>query len=131
MCGRAPPHTALTIRVVPVILVAGLITTTHAYVAHPRCTSGRGWAGGFSCAFNTYQQCLENARLYAGNCAWPTPRSIRSRRSNRAPLRPKAADAGVRPAASRSGARSAGSQSNASETATPETKTAITSVRSS
>ena len=89
MCGRAPPHTALTIRVVPVILVAGLITTTHAYVAHPRCTSGRGWAGGFSCAFNTYQQCLENARLYAANCAWPTPRSIHSRRSNRAPLRPK------------------------------------------
>ena len=68
MCGRAPPHTALTIRVVPIILVAGLITTTHAYVAHPRCTSGRGWAGGFSCAFNTYQQCLENARLHTANC---------------------------------------------------------------
>jgi len=130
MCGRAPPHTALTIRVVPVILVAGLITTTHAYVAHPRCTSGRGWAGGFSCAFNTYQQCLENARLYDADCV-AHPAIDRSRRLNRVPLSPTGADAGVRPAASRNGARSAGSQSNASEIATPETKTAITSVRSS
>jgi len=37
----APP--ALTIRAVPVILVAGLSTTSHAHVAHPWCTSGRGW----------------------------------------------------------------------------------------
>ena len=68
MCGRAPLHTALTIRAVPVILVAGLITTSYAHVAHPWCASGRGWAVGFSCAFDTYQQCLENARLYTADC---------------------------------------------------------------
>ena len=44
------------------------ITTSHAYVAHPWSTSGRGWAVGFSCAFDTYQQCLENARLHTANC---------------------------------------------------------------
>ena len=68
MCGRALPRTALTIWAVPVILDAGSITTSDAYVAHPWCASGRGWAGGFSCAFDAYQQCLENARLYTANC---------------------------------------------------------------
>ena len=65
---RARADTALTIWAVPVILVAGLITPSHAHVAHPWCTSGRVWAGGFSCAFDTYQRCLENARPYTANC---------------------------------------------------------------
>ena len=45
-----------------------IFTTSHAHVAYPWCTSGRGWAGAFSFAFDTYQQCLENARLYTANC---------------------------------------------------------------
>ena len=56
MRARAAPP-ALTIEAVPVILVAGLSTTSHAHVAHPWCTSGRGWGPR-----------LENARLYTANC---------------------------------------------------------------
>ena len=126
MRARAAPP-ALTIRAVPVILVAGLITASHAHVAHPWCASGRRWAVGFSCAFDTYQQCLENARLYDADCV-AHPAIDRSRRLNRVPLSPTGADAGVRPAAAQ---RAPAPQSSASEIATPETKTAITSVRSS
>ena len=62
------PDSAISVWVTPIILTFGLVTTRDAYVAHPWCTSGRGWSGGFSCAFDTYQQCLENARLYTANC---------------------------------------------------------------
>ena len=84
MRARAAPP-ALTIRAVPVILVAGLITASHAHVAHPWCTSGRGWGPR-----------VENARLYTANCV-ANPAIDRSRRSNRAPLGRIGADAGVRP----------------------------------
>ena len=33
---------------------------------------GRGWAGGLSCGFDTYEHCLENARLINANCV-PNP----------------------------------------------------------
>jgi hypothetical protein len=62
------PDSAISVWVTPIILTFGSVTTRDAYVAHPWCTSGRGWSGGFSCAFDTYQQCLENARLYTANC---------------------------------------------------------------
>jgi hypothetical protein len=62
------PDSAISVWVTPIILTFGLVTTSDAYVAHPSCTSGRGWSGRFSCAFDTYQQCLENARLYTANC---------------------------------------------------------------
>lgn len=53
---------------VALALLLGLATTSEAYIEHPWCTSGRGWAGGFSCGFDTYEQCLANARLYTTNC---------------------------------------------------------------
>ena len=80
------------------------ITTSHAYVAHPWSTSGRGWAGGFSCAFDPYQHCLENARLSTANCVAnpaidPLPQ-VESR-----PAQPKGRGCG---SSARSGAKSAG-----------------------
>jgi hypothetical protein len=45
---------------------------SEAYIAHAWCTSGRGWAGGLSCGFDTYEHCLENARLINANCV-PNP----------------------------------------------------------
>jgi hypothetical protein len=51
-----------------IAVLCGLVTRSEAYIEHPWCTSGRGWAGGTSCAFDTYEHCLENARLYTANC---------------------------------------------------------------
>ena len=98
------PDSAISLWVTPIILTFGLVTTRDAYVAHPWCTSGRGWSGGFSCAFDTYQQCLENARLYTANCV-ANPAIERSRKSNRAPLGRSGADATARHAASTRPAR--------------------------
>jgi hypothetical protein len=66
--GRLLPNTTIGVRAALIALMFCVVPTSEAYVAHPWCTSGRGWAGGFSCSFDTYQQCLENARLYTANC---------------------------------------------------------------
>ncbi len=54
------------------LLALGLMAQSEAYVAHAWCTSGHGWAGGLSCGFDTYEHCLENARLINANCV-PNP----------------------------------------------------------
>jgi hypothetical protein len=54
------------------ILAVGPSMESKAYIAHAWCTSGRGWAGGLSCGFDTYEHCLENARLINANCV-PNP----------------------------------------------------------
>lgn len=62
----------------PAIFCATLLVATgssaesQAYVPHAWCTSGHGWAGGLSCGFDTYEHCLENARLINANCV-PNP----------------------------------------------------------
>jgi hypothetical protein len=61
-------NAAISVSAAPIVLILGLASTSEAYIEHPWCTSGRGWAGGFSCAFDSYQQCMENARLYTANC---------------------------------------------------------------
>jgi hypothetical protein len=50
------------------LVVVGPGTQSDAYIAHAWCTSGHGWAGGLSCGFDTYEHCLENARLINANC---------------------------------------------------------------
>ena len=53
-------------------IAIGPSAESDAYIAHAWCTSGRGWAGGLSCGFDTYEHCLENARLINANCV-PNP----------------------------------------------------------
>jgi Protein of unknown function (DUF3551) len=54
------------------LMAGGPSVESEAYIAHPWCTSGRGWAGGLSCGFDTYEHCLQNARLINANCV-PNP----------------------------------------------------------
>ena len=54
------------------LIALGPSVEGKAYIAHAWCTSGRGWAGGLSCGFDTYEHCLENARLINANCV-PNP----------------------------------------------------------
>jgi hypothetical protein len=65
---RALPITVVGVSAAAIVLVLSLASTGEAYIAHPWCTSGRGWAGGFSGSFDSYQQCMENTRLYTANC---------------------------------------------------------------
>jgi hypothetical protein len=59
---RAGRHTLFGVALIG--FVCGFVQPSDAYIEHPWCTSGRGWAGGTSCAFDTYEHCMENARLY-------------------------------------------------------------------
>jgi Protein of unknown function (DUF3551) len=54
------------------LVVVGSSLESEAYIAHAWCTSGHGWAGGLSCGFDTFEHCLENARLINANCV-PNP----------------------------------------------------------
>jgi hypothetical protein len=54
------------------LLAVGSSVESEAYIAHAWRTSGHGWAGGLSCGFDTYEHCLENARLINANCV-PNP----------------------------------------------------------
>jgi hypothetical protein len=54
------------------LIALGPGVESEAYIAHAWCTSGRGWAGGLSCGFDTYEHCLANARLLNANCV-PNP----------------------------------------------------------
>ena len=40
--------------------LAGLTTPSKAYIDHPWCTGGGGWAGALTCSFNSYEQCKAN-----------------------------------------------------------------------
>jgi len=66
MLGRARRHTLFGTALIG--FVCCMAQPSDAYIEHPWCTSGRGWAGGTSCAFDTYEHCMENARLYTANC---------------------------------------------------------------
>jgi len=53
-------------------LMAGLIgfaLPARAYIDHPWCTGGGGWAGALTCSFDSYEQCKANARSCVANPA--------------------------------------------------------------
>ena len=66
------PKTSAAIFCATLLIAFGPGVESEAYIAHAWCTSGRGWAGGLSCGFDTYEHCLENARLINANCV-PNP----------------------------------------------------------
>jgi Protein of unknown function (DUF3551) len=66
------PKTSAAIFCATLLIAIGPSGESEAYIAHAWCTSGRGWAGGLSCGFDTYEHSLENARLINANCV-PNP----------------------------------------------------------
>jgi len=53
-------------------LMAGFIgfaPPAVAYIDHPWCTGGGGWAGALTCSFDSYEQCKANARSCVANPA--------------------------------------------------------------
>jgi hypothetical protein len=66
------PKTSAAIFCATLLSALGSGVESKAYIAPAWCTSGRGWAGGMTCGFDTYAHCLENARLSNANCV-PNP----------------------------------------------------------
>jgi hypothetical protein len=59
----------------------GFAAPSKAYIAHPWCTGGGGYAGALTCSFDSYQQCLANARTCIANPAVsPLPQAEQSPR---------------------------------------------------
>jgi Protein of unknown function (DUF3551) len=55
--------------------LTALATPANAYIDHPWCTGGGGWAGALTCSFDSYEQCRMNARSCVANPAvTPLPR---------------------------------------------------------
>ncbi len=60
----------------------GSATRAFAYIDHPWCTGGGGWAGALTCSFDSYEQCRANARTCVANPASPAYPQVQRPPSN-------------------------------------------------